>query len=98
MRQLLFRLALVVTCAYAFVWGVSWLAGDQSSFEAAFTDDGLIYSRYPGVFAGGLPPQPWPDSDAPQALAAVAGAVGIFAIAGSTLAACRRRRRSSPPE
>ena len=97
MRQLIFRLALVVGCAYAFVWGVTWLAGDRSFFEFAFTDSGLIYSRYPGVFTGGLPPLPLPDSDAPQLLAAVAGAVGLFAVAGSTLVASRRRRRPPPP-
>ena len=43
---------------------------------------------YPGALLGGLPPQPWFWSDAPQLLAAVGGAIGMAVIA---------RRLARPP-
>ena len=64
-------------CVYLFMWGLSWLTGDQSQAVFGFTDTGSSYSYYPGVLLGGLPPRPWPVSDAPQLLAAIVGAFGL---------------------
>lgn len=70
----------LIGLAYLLVWGVSWLTGDRSLVVFGVTDTGSSYSYYPGVLLGGLPPKPWPVSDAPQLLAAIVGGVGLVAL------------------
>ena len=79
MRSVVRDLALL-GFAYLLVWGVSWAAGDRSASVFGETINGSGYSYYPGVLLGGLPPTPWPVSDAPQLLAALVGGVGLIAL------------------
>jgi hypothetical protein len=75
--RLIGRLGLGLGFAYALVWGFTWLTGDRSYGTFGWSDSGGEFHTYPGVFMGGLPPLPWPQSDAPQAIAAVVGAIGL---------------------
>lgn len=84
----LIRLTIAVTSGYALLWGVTWLTGDRSYGAFGWSGDGEFH-RYPGVFLGGLPPLPWPISDAPQALAAIGGFAGLVVLATDEV---RRRR------
>lgn len=88
------RIAVIVASAYALIWGVSWSLADLSIGVSGVAPGGESFSYYPGAFLGGLPPTPSLMSDAPQALAALGGAVGLVY---SALTLVRSPRKSSPP-
>lgn len=73
-------LGLVVLLAYMAVWGVSWMTGDRSTGVFGWSEAGGAFQSYPGVFLGGLPPNPGIVSDAPPALGAVVGIGGLVVL------------------